>query len=101
MRGRDNMSGGHFDYQEGRIRDIGYSIETIIEDNHSKRVDDWGYTVGREYPASVIEKFQDALDRLRLVYDDISDIDYLLCDDTGPESFEACWNKRREEAKYE
>ena len=95
------MSGGHFDYEDRRIRYIAEDIERIIALNRVERpkeslasydydengnVEEWA-KYHYNYPDEVIEKFKEAVIRLREAYVYAHCIDYLICGDYGEESF--------------
>jgi hypothetical protein len=69
------MSGGHFDYQQHRIRDIYESIEEYILKNKY------------EYSEETIKEFKQAVDVLKVAYIYAHRIDWLLSGDDGEESF--------------
>ena len=88
------MSGGHFDYNQYRIRSIADSIEQTIRNNGKKIKYDPAYTPGpfddTHYPAfppEVIGKFKEGLIILRQAEVYAQRIDWLLSGDDGEESF--------------
>lgn len=88
------MSGGHFDYNQHRIREIADSVENIIQNNGKKikypkhyEIKDWENTHHYEYPPEVIEKFKEGLDILRKAEIYAQRIDWLVSGDDGEESF--------------
>ena len=81
------MSGGHFNYQQYRLRDIADEIATIVDNNDSKKLDEDGYPLGRGYPPPVIEKFTEAVKTLRRAEIMAHRIDWLLSGDDGEETF--------------
>ncbi len=97
------MSGGHFDYDQYKIRDIADSIERLIERNgrlktkeelkdegwrdsdwYEKYPEDLRY---HEYPAEVIEEFKEGVRVLRMAEVYAQRIDWLVSGDDGNESF--------------
>ena len=88
------MSGGHFDYNQYRIREIADSIEQTIRNNGKKieynppfipgPFDDTHYPT---FPPEVIEKFKEGLIILRQAEAYAQRIDWLLSGDDGNESF--------------
>ena len=97
------MSGGHFDYNQYRIRSISDSIESQIEKSGRKKTDrelkdegwrdpDWYEKYPEDlyhykYPDEVIEKFKEAVDILRKAEIYAHRIDWLLSGDDGEETF--------------
>lgn len=84
------MSGGHFDYNQHRIRDIADEIEQLIHNNGKKKnykVSSWENEHYYEYPPEVIEKFKEGLDILRKAEVYAQRIDWLVSGDDGEESF--------------
>ena len=67
------MSGGHFDYQQYRIREIAESVEDIIQNY--------------KYPPEVLEKIKEGLDALKKAEIYTQRIDWLVSGDDGPETF--------------
>lgn len=87
------MSGGHFDYQQYRFGYIADEIDTLIENNGSQELDDYGQTVGRFYPPEIIEKFREASHWLRRAGEMAQRVDWLVSGDDGPECFIRRWEK--------
>lgn len=81
------MSGGHFDYQQYRISEIADEIRRLIETNDTTEVDSWGDRIGKNYPPEVITRFREAEALLRKAAIYVQRIDWLVCDDDGPQSF--------------
>jgi hypothetical protein len=84
------MSGGHFDYNQNRIRDIADEVEQLIHNSGKKK----NYKVSSceneyyyEYPPEVIEKFKEGLDILRKAEVYAQRIDWLVSGDDGDETF--------------
>lgn len=68
------MSGGHFDYDQNRIKYVVERLESYLaEDN--------------DYSRATIEKMHDGLEALRIAYIYAQRIDWLLSGDDGEESF--------------
>jgi hypothetical protein len=98
------MSGGHFDYNEYRIKDIIYDIEQLIINNGREKTEeemkdeipwnteDWFerypdtkyYT---KYSDEVIEKFKMGVEKIKEAYIYIHRIDYLLSGDDNSVEF--------------
>jgi hypothetical protein len=85
------MSGGHFDYNQYKIRDIADSVEQIIRNNNKKKEHpieySWESEYYYEYPPEVIEKFKEGLVILKLAEVYAQRIDWLLSGDDGDETF--------------
>lgn len=84
------MSGGHFDYNQHRIKEIADSVEDIIRKNGKKKdykVSSWENDHYYEYPPEVIEKFKEGLDILRKAEIYAQRIDWLVSGDDGDETF--------------
>ena len=85
------MSGGHFDYNQHRIRDIADSVEDIIRKNGKKKdykiESSWESEYYYEYPPEVIEKFKEGLEILKKAAIYAQRIDWLVSGDDGDETF--------------
>jgi hypothetical protein len=87
------MSGGHFEYNQHRIRDIADEVEHLIKINGEKKeykTDhhySWESEYYYEYPPEVIEKFKEGLDILRKAEVYAQRIDWLVSGDDGDETF--------------
>jgi hypothetical protein len=85
------MSGGHFDYNQYKIRDISDSVEQVIRNNNKKKEHpieySWESEYHYEYPPEVIEKFKEGLVILKLAEVYTQRIDWLLSGDDGDETF--------------
>ena len=100
------MSGGFFNYDQSRIRNIIDSIEDLIEKNGRPKTEQelkdgsWGYNNYKEYyeiypgerfchrdPDEVIEEFKNGLTYLKISYVYAKGIDFLVSGDDGNESF--------------
>jgi len=81
------MSGGHFDYQQHRIRDIAESIQSLIDANDDTSIDEYGCQRGREYAPEVIAKMQEGVLALNRAYAYAHRIDWLVSGDDGEENF--------------
>ena len=73
------MSGGHFNYDQSRIRYIADEIEELITSNDDR----FGYG----YSAETIAEFEKAVKYLRLAYIYAHRVDWLVSGDDGEESF--------------
>lgn len=85
------MSGGHFDYQQYRIREIADSIEHIIQKAGKLKPEEDRNYFDSEYYSSyspeVIEKMKEGLEILRKAEVYAQRIDYLVSGDDGEDSF--------------
>ena len=81
------MSGGHFNYDQYKISQIIEDIKVLVLTNDSTEVDSFGDPMGRNYPPEVIEKFVEAVIVLKSAFAYVHCIDYLVCGDTGPDTF--------------
>lgn len=81
------MSGGYFDYQQWHLEDIAESIKTVILNNESKELDEWGHEKGHHLPPDIIEHCKKAEALLRTAFIYVQRIDWLLSGDDGEESF--------------
>jgi hypothetical protein len=97
------MSGGTFDYNQYKIREIAAHIQTVIENNGRKKtpseLKEYGYRDADwyekypedlyhyKYPDEVVEKFKDAVKILDKAAVYAQRVDYLLAGDDGEESF--------------
>ena len=99
------MSGGFFNYDQARIRNIIDSIEDLINNNGRAKTEEeiidgaWGTFYGDyfdkypedmfwwKYPDEVIEEFKKGLTYLKIAQVYAQRIDWLVSGDDGEESF--------------
>lgn len=98
------MSGGHFDYNQHKIRDIADKVENLIEKNGKKISEEqikeqerwYGQDWFKKYPQDlyhnkysdeVIEKFKEGLKILRQAEVYAHRIDWLISGDDGEDNF--------------
>jgi len=88
------MSGGTFDYNQFRIRDIWESIQRELDKQRAeKSEEDLKYSWNKEdttyytYPKEIQEELKKAVKYLKLAEIYAHRIDYLLAGDDGEESF--------------
>jgi len=81
------MSGGYFDYNQSRISDIVESIKSLIANNNSEEVDQWGDKIFYNFAPEIIEKFKEAIPYIEKSYVYAQRIDWLVSGDDGPETF--------------
>lgn len=95
------MSGGRFDYNQYKIRDIAETIQSMIDKNGRKKekneLDSWNdreyyekypnENFFHKYPDKVIEQFNIAVQKLKEAEVYAHRIDWLLSGDDGEENF--------------
>lgn len=81
------MSGGHFNYQQYRLRDIASEIEELIARNNDESKDEFSDTRGNFYDSHTIEKFRDAIKFLKIAEVYAQRIDWLVSGDDGEDTF--------------
>ena len=81
------MSGGHFDYNQYRITTIAETIDSLIWNNKSEEVNEWGDRIGNDYSEETIVEFEKAVYYLNLAYTYAQRIDWLVSGDDGEETF--------------
>ena len=81
------MSGGHFDYNQYRITTIADTIDSMIWNNKSEEVNEWGDSIGNNYSEETIAEFEKAVLYLNLAYIYAQRIDWLVSGDDGEETF--------------
>jgi hypothetical protein len=86
------MSGGYFDFNQHRVREIAEDIERLIATNDDETKNEWGNCKGRGYSPEIIERFREAVHTLNQAADMAQRVDWLVSDDDGPESFLRRWN---------
>ena len=85
--------GGHFDYNQCRVREIAEDIQRLIATNADETLNEWGEKKGRQYPPEIIERFKEAAHTLEQAADMAQRVDYLVSGDDGNESFLTRWQK--------
>lgn len=87
------MSGGHFDYLQGRIEyEAADGIRSLIDSNEEK--DEYGYS--RSFSPETLKRFEEAEKTLRKAAAMLQRVDYLVCGDDGEETFHKRWEKEVE-----
>ena len=81
------MSGGHFQYKQWEIGNIGDKVEQLIIDNDSEELDQWGDRKGCHFTPETIVEFKKALVLLRQAHIYAQRIDWLVSGDDGEDSF--------------
>ena len=81
------MSGGYFFHKDCLLEDFADDIEQIIRNNDSTELDEWGDRIGCNFSPETIEKFQQAVEHLRMARVYVRRIDYLLSNDDSEDSF--------------
>jgi hypothetical protein len=82
------MSGGHFDYVQGRIRMVADEVAYEIENNTLK---DDGYV--NNFSEETLEKFKECEKVLRKAAAMLERVDYLISSDDAEETFHERWKK--------
>ena len=85
------MSGGHFEYEQYRLRDMSDEIQSIIDKN-GKINEELG-TVTYDYDEEVIDKFRETIKTCQLAEAMLQRVDWLVSGDDGTESFHRRWEK--------
>ena len=105
------MSGGHFDYNQGRIRDIYEIIQEEIENNgkeipKNERYNDKEWyekypedKYHRKYPNEILDEFKKAVILLKKAEVYTKRIDWYISGDDGEESFLSSLKKELSELK--
>ena len=81
------MSGGRFDYDQYRIGHICEEVKTIIYNNDSEEVNEWGDRIGEGLSPKTIARFQEAVYFLTMAEIYAQRIDWLVSGDDGEDSF--------------
>lgn len=84
------MSGGHFNYKQYELGWIADEIEQTIVNNGKKKdykVESWEEDAYPCYPPEVIEKFREAVNKVKEAQIYINRVDWLLSGDDGNETF--------------
>lgn len=87
------MSGGHFGYNQNRIRESASEVENLIAENDNEELDRLGYKIGYGFRPEVIEKFKEAAHTLHQAAEMLQRVDWLVCGDDGEDSFLERWEK--------
>jgi hypothetical protein len=81
------MSGGHFQYKQWEIGNIGDEVEQLIIDNDSEELNQWGGRKGCHFTPETIAEFKKALVLLRQAHIYAQRIDWLVSGDDGEDGF--------------
>jgi hypothetical protein len=81
------MSGGHFQYKQWEIGNIGDEVEQLIIDNDSEEVNEYGDRRGYQFSPETIAEFKKGLELLRQAHIYAQRIDWLVSGDDGEDSF--------------
>lgn len=87
------MSGGHFDYDDFKIKQIGEELEIIAETNEKlkeQEIPEDNYSMKAFYsriPEDIIEDIKFSGKLLKIMGDVVHEIDYYLSGDTGDDSY--------------
>jgi hypothetical protein len=101
------MSGGHFGYGQGNIKNIIEKIEKAIEQN-GRQIEyepginrgEWELEYHYEYPKDIIDEFKKGLYILKQAYIYTQRIDWLLSGDDGEDSFRKRLKEDLKEIEY-
>lgn len=88
------MSGGHFNYIQGRIMEAAKSVHEIIAINESDKS-----SIFDEYPdysEETLNKFKETRDTLIKASKMLQRVDWLVSDDDSEESFHRRWKSEVE-----
>jgi hypothetical protein len=81
------VSGGHFEYAQHHIGDIYREIESVIDLNDDKRLDEYGCPIGYSFMTETIKQFVTAVAFLKIAEVYAQRIDWLLSGDDGEDTF--------------
>ena len=81
------MSGGEFDYDQYKIDRIAEEVDTLIRNNSSTELNEWGSPKGYNFSPEVIAKFKQAVVVLRQAFVYAHRIDWLVSGDDGEDTF--------------
>ena len=81
------MSGGHFQYKQWEIGNIGDQVEQLILDNGSDEKDQWGYNKHSNFTPETIAEFKKGLLLFGQAHIYAQRIDWLVSGDDGEDSF--------------
>ena len=87
------MSGGHFDYNQHRVREIAEDIDRLIVTNDDTTKNEWGERKGYGFRPEIIERFKEASHTLNQAADMAQRVDWLASGDDGEDSFMRRWDK--------
>jgi len=104
------MSGGYFDFGQYKLKETAETLETIIRDNNKTVYNEVTGMYEPEYEVArdgdrreyldhhrtkdEIRIFATTAKKLRILADDVHDIDWYLSADTGREEFKKDWMER-------
>jgi len=91
------MSGGAFDYNQHKIRDIIISLKEVLN-NKRKHNEEWNF-IENDYTNETFEEFETALELLENAEIYVQRIDWLLSGDDGEETFHKRLTEDFEEIK--
>lgn len=81
------MSGGYFDYDQYKIQYIADEVESLIENNGSDELDQFGDKIHSNYSAETIYEFKRGLYYLQMAKLYAHRIDWLVSGDDGEDTF--------------
>jgi hypothetical protein len=99
------MSGGHFDYNQFKIKQMSEDIESLILNNNNHSKNEFGDTEGTFFKKETIDEFKKAVKLLNVCYEYVQRIDWLVSGDDGEETFherlQENLDKNEKNEKYE
>jgi len=87
------MSGGYFDHEQYKIREMADDIDNLIQHNDDKRIDEYGDVIGNNYSEAILTKYKEAVITLRMAEKMVQRIDYLESGDDGEDDFLRRWRE--------
>ena len=84
------MSGGHFDYNQHRVREIAEDIDRLVARHYE---DEWSEAYNYGFRPEIIERFKEASHTLNQAADMAQRVDWLVSGDDGQDSFMRRWDK--------
>ena len=79
------MSGGHYDYAFGRVRDLADEIYRDVEKLSVSRTNDWGETL-EPPPEAVLDAMRRCAAALEVVAEAARDVEWYMSGDHGDET---------------
>jgi hypothetical protein len=80
------MSGGHYDYAYGRVRDLADAIYSDVQKHSKTFIDDYGETV-TAFPQAVLDAMRRCAAALEAAATAARDVEWLMSGDYGEDSF--------------
>lgn len=80
------MSGGHYDYSYGRIRDLADAIHGDINKCSTPRESGYDNEFIEPLPAECLDAMRFVAGLLEIASDAAHDVEWMMSDDTGPDT---------------